>query len=130
MGFSKMRQRIGYGSADLASNLIWPMITAYLTPYYTDALASRADRYNACREQLFELEEQGRVLILEPPRPVEVGNTGADGQKLLELYLQGAGYQEISSILGKNIKSVDNALQRIRKKVGCCLRLGSEWLQK
>ncbi len=58
-------------------------------PYYTDALASRADRYNACREQLFELEEQGRVLILEPPRPVEVGNTGADGQKLLELYLQG-----------------------------------------
>ena len=38
MGFSKMRQRIGYGSADLASNLIWPMITAYLTPYYTDAL--------------------------------------------------------------------------------------------
>lgn len=38
MGFSKMRQRFGYGSADLASNLIWPMITAYLTPYYTDAL--------------------------------------------------------------------------------------------
>jgi len=51
-------------------------------------------------------------------------------KKVLELYLQGAGYQEISSILGKNIKSVDNALQRIRKKVSCCLRLGSEWLQK
>lgn len=38
MGFSKMRQRIGYGSADLASNLVWPMITTYLTVYYTDAL--------------------------------------------------------------------------------------------
>ena len=63
-------------------------------PYYTDALASRADRYNASRQQLFELEEQGRVLILEPPRPVEVGNTGADGQKLLELYLQGRAAAE------------------------------------
>ncbi len=38
MGISKMRQRLGYGAADMASNLIWPMITAYLTVYYTDAL--------------------------------------------------------------------------------------------
>ncbi len=38
MGFSKMRQRLGYGAADMASNLIWPMICAYLTVYYTDAL--------------------------------------------------------------------------------------------
>lgn len=57
--------------------------------YYTDALASRAERYNACRKQLFELEEEGRVLILEPPKPVEVGNTGSDGEHLLLLYLQG-----------------------------------------
>ncbi len=38
MGFSKMRQRFGYGAADMASNLIWPMICTYLTVYYTDAL--------------------------------------------------------------------------------------------
>lgn len=57
--------------------------------YYTDALASRAERYNASRERLFEQEAAGRVLILEPPRPVEVGNTGADGEHLLALYLQG-----------------------------------------
>lgn len=58
-------------------------------PYYTKALASRADRYNVARAQLFELEEAGRVLIVEPPEPVEVGNTGADGAALLKLYLQG-----------------------------------------
>jgi predicted patatin/cPLA2 family phospholipase len=58
-------------------------------PYYTEALASRAERYNASRKRLFELEEQGRVLVIEPPRPVEVGNTGADGASLLDLYLQG-----------------------------------------
>ena len=57
--------------------------------YYTDALASRAERYNACRKQLFELEEEGRVLVIEPPKPVEVGNTGSDGEHLLLLYLQG-----------------------------------------
>ena len=38
MGFSKTRQRLGYGAADMASNLIWPMICTYLTVYYTDAL--------------------------------------------------------------------------------------------
>ena len=57
--------------------------------YYIQALASRADRYNECRRQLFELEEQGRVLIIEPPCPVQVGNTGSDGERLLKLYLQG-----------------------------------------
>ena len=29
------------------------------------------------------------MLVIEPPRPVEVGNTGATGEKLLDLYLQG-----------------------------------------
>lgn len=38
MQISKMRQRLGYGAADMASNLIWPMICTYLTVYYTDAL--------------------------------------------------------------------------------------------
>lgn len=58
-------------------------------PYYTEALTTRADRYNESRRQLFELEEQGRVIVLEPPLPVDVGSTGADGEKLLILYLQG-----------------------------------------
>lgn len=57
--------------------------------YYIQALTTRADRYNESRRQLFELEKQGRVLIIEPPGPVKVGNTGSDGEKLLTLYLQG-----------------------------------------
>lgn len=57
--------------------------------YYTDALASRAARYNESRRQLLELEGQGRAFVLQPPCPVEVGNTGAEGEKLLALYLQG-----------------------------------------
>lgn len=36
---------------------------------------------------------------------------------VLRLYLQGLSYQDISKNLGVSVKSVDNALQRIRKKV-------------
>lgn len=33
---SNTRQRFGYGAADMASNLVWPMIITYLSVYYTD----------------------------------------------------------------------------------------------
>lgn len=34
--FFLWRQRIGYGAADFACNLIWQMISLYLLYYYTD----------------------------------------------------------------------------------------------
>ncbi len=36
--------------------------------------------------------------------------------KVLRLYLQGCSYQEMTEILQKPLKSVDNAIQRIRRK--------------
>ena len=30
-----MRQRLGFGAADMASNFVWPMITTYLAVFYT-----------------------------------------------------------------------------------------------
>ncbi|MBR2376739.1 MAG: sigma-70 family RNA polymerase sigma factor [Clostridia bacterium] len=38
-------------------------------------------------------------------------------QKVLNLYLEGLSYEEISKSLGMNFKSIDNALQRARKKI-------------
>lgn len=38
-------------------------------------------------------------------------------REVLSLYLEGKDYAEIGSIMGKTQKSIDNALQRIRKKV-------------
>ena len=38
-------------------------------------------------------------------------------RQVLEYYLSGKDYQEIAGLLGKAPKSVDNALQRIRKKL-------------
>lgn len=38
-------------------------------------------------------------------------------KKVLEEYLRGEGYPAIASKLGKNTKSIDNAMQRIRRKI-------------
>jgi RNA polymerase sporulation-specific sigma factor len=37
--------------------------------------------------------------------------------EVLYKYLQGISYQEIAKILNKDVKAIDNALQRIKKKV-------------
>lgn len=42
-------------------------------------------------------------------------------KKVCDLYLEGMDYQQIAACIGKTPKSVDNALQRIRKKMaGAC----------
>ncbi len=38
-------------------------------------------------------------------------------QQVLALFLQGLSYQEIGAHVGRSVKSVDNAVQRIRRKV-------------
>lgn len=38
-------------------------------------------------------------------------------QRVLMLYLDGRSYQEISFDLGRHLKSIDNALQRVKRKV-------------
>lgn len=58
-------------------------------PYYTEALRTRPERYNACRQQLWGLEKQGRCLVIAPEKPVTVGVMEHEGAPLLDLYLQG-----------------------------------------
>jgi RNA polymerase sporulation-specific sigma factor len=36
---------------------------------------------------------------------------------VLRLYVEGKSYQEIGEQLGRHVKSIDNALQRIKRKV-------------
>lgn len=58
-------------------------------PYYLEALVTRAERYNAQRAQLWELEREGSCLVIAPERPVEVRTNEREGAPLLDLYLQG-----------------------------------------
>jgi RNA polymerase sporulation-specific sigma factor len=36
---------------------------------------------------------------------------------VLHLYMDGKSYQEIAGLLGRHVKSIDNALQRIKRKL-------------
>ena len=42
--------------------------------------------------------------------------TGLEAE-VLDLYVEGRSYQEISASLGRHVKSIDNALQRIKRKL-------------
>lgn len=44
-------------------------------------------------------------------------------QKVLSLYLDGRSYQEISADLDRHVKSIDNALQRVKRKLERYLEL-------
>ena len=46
--------------------------------------------------------------------------------EVLVYYLEGLSYQEIAEKLGKDTKAVDNAVQRIKKKLESTLREGNE----
>lgn len=56
-------------------------------PYYLEALRTRAERYNAQRERLWQLEREGRCLVVAPEEPVTVGSATKDGESLLSLYI-------------------------------------------
>ncbi len=42
--------------------------------------------------------------------------------KVVKLYIEGRPYQEIADNLSRHVKSVDNALQRVKRKIELCLR--------
>lgn len=58
-------------------------------PLYIDALRTRAERYMAQRERIWELEREGQILVLAPKTPVMVATNEHSGGPLLDLYLQG-----------------------------------------
>ena len=47
-------------------------------------------------------------------------------QDVLNAYLDGKSYQEIADTLGRHVKSIDNALQRVKRKLEKYLEEGSE----
>ena len=63
-------------------------------PLYLEALSTRAKRYMAQRERIWELEREGTLLVLAPPRPVTGATNEHEGWPLLDLYLQGRGEAE------------------------------------
>ena len=42
--------------------------------------------------------------------------------RVLAMYMEGRSYEEVAGLLGCTPKTVDNALQRVKRKVGAHLR--------
>lgn len=63
-------------------------------PAYVEALANRAERYMVQRERIWDLEREGKILVLAPPAPVTVTSSEHDGEPLLSLYIQGRNEAE------------------------------------
>lgn len=58
--------------------------------------------------------DRENVTLLEKAIEQELSNFE---KQVLDLYLTGMGYQQIAKVLGKDDKSTDNALQRIKTKL-------------
>ena len=61
-------------------------------PAFCQTMRLRAERYNACKERLFELERQGKALVFAPTTTYGVSRTERDVEKLRLLW--GDGYRQ------------------------------------
>ncbi len=75
-------------------------------PNFVAAMESRAQRYHEDRERIFELERQGKLLVIAPESTMGVSRTERDPDKLRLLW--GHGYQA----------AVDR-LEEVREFFGC-----------
>ena len=69
-------------------------------PAFLDTLASRAERYNRSREELFQLEREGRVLVLAPEDTTHFSRTERDLEKIRTLWQDGyfTAYRQMENI--------------------------------
>ncbi len=69
-------------------------------PYFRETMRSRSERYNACREALFDLERQGRALVIAPKDTLGCSRTEKDVDTLRALWQEGYfdGRREIERV--------------------------------
>lgn len=58
-------------------------------PAFVEAMATRAERYNQNREELFEAEKEGKVLVIAPEDTLGCSRTERDTEILRALWQQG-----------------------------------------
>ena len=58
-------------------------------PHFLETMAHRAEAYNLCREELFKLEEQGKLLVITPRSTQGFSRTERDLEKIRALWQDG-----------------------------------------
>lgn len=72
-------------------------------PQLLRALSERNAVYNQTMDLIENLEAEGRILVIRPERPIEVGRMEKDTDKLTALYQE--GYEIAASILASRLRS-------------------------
>ena len=83
-------------------------------------LSEEPGRLHAAQEDSFSRRTEDQGLAREQNEESLVGNVSALSRlerEVLEMYLQGMSYKEIADRVNKPEKSIDNAVQRIRRKL-------------
>lgn len=70
-------------------------------PKLREALCTRGARYNAQLEMVERMEEEGRITVIRPERPVEVARIETDMDKMNGLYLH--GFEMAEKMLGHRL---------------------------
>ena len=60
-------------------------------PNFVETMRHRAEHYNRCREELFDLESSGKILVLEPENTEGFSRTEQDLNKIRALWQSGYG---------------------------------------
>ena len=58
-------------------------------PAFLETLSTRAERYNRCREELFALEREGKVLVIAPESTAGFSRTERDTEKIRRMWQSG-----------------------------------------
>ena len=69
-------------------------------PHLQRAIAERNSKYNRTLDLIDKLEAEGKVIVISPEKPVEVGRMETDTTKLSALYEEGYRIAKCSGILG------------------------------
>ena len=89
---------------------------------YVSLFGDGTDQEMELEDQLGSHQENPEKLVIEQEiwrdfyKKLFAGLSSME-QKVLGLYLEGSNYVQIAEIMGKEPKSIDNALQRIRQKI-------------
>ncbi len=92
----------GYRKAESSMQLARLFYRKY--PEVVKSLSQRNDLYNRSMELVEKLEDEGRIIVIRPERPVDVGRMEKDTDKLRALYDE--GYSEAEKMLS-DIKTMN-----------------------
>ena len=68
-------------------SLLRPVFRKY--PALLEIMSTRAERYNRCREELFALEREGKVLVIAPESTAGFSRTERDTEKIRRMWQSG-----------------------------------------